>query len=320
MKKRTACILIVTVIVALCIAIGAFALSIMDKPNEVLKYIVGLSDEAPEYADANGDGKVNVLDVIYLIKNAKIVLTNADSGNTLTSKDVLEIANGKELQLNAVSTVSDEEVLTWQISDSKVAYVDQTGKVTAINPGECTVTVKGTSGMSESVGFVVYETVAEEITYRWDFNDLTETNHGNDLTLNPSLPANAANNYSFVDGVYVANTSATTYERPDFVLETPITVDNTRDFTVEWRGTMPTGTGHTVLDKTPLIRRTIILQTDIFIFLPVQTGRIPTQLTRLNLCQKAEARSYCLIPIILMLWSLPTSLLGRSFTLPPQRR
>lgn len=252
MKKRTACILIVTVIVALCIAIGAFALSVMDKPNEVLKYIVGLTEEAPEYADANGDGKVNVLDVIYLIKNAKIVLTESESGNELTSKDVLEIANGEILQLNAVSTVSDEDVLTWEISDSKVAYIDQTGKVTAINPGECTVTVKGTSGMSESVDFVVYETVAEEVTYRWDFNDLTETNHGNDLTLNPSLPANAANNYSFADGVYVANKSATTYERPDFLLETPITLDSTRDFTVEWCGIMPTGTGHTVLGQNPV--------------------------------------------------------------------
>ena len=250
MKKRSVVFLVITAILLCSVAISAIALSLTEKPIEVLKYIVGLSEVAPEYADANGDGKINILDVIALEKDARIKIVDSN-GDEVTSEDVIEIENGAVYTISVTSTVSDSDEVTISTSNNKVATVDQDGKITAINPGECVIKAEGTSGKTESVNVVVYEVVSEMTTYRWDFNDLTETYHGNDLTLNPALPANAAKNYSFSNGMYVASSSATTYERPDFIMDTPITLDSTRDFTVEWRGTMPNGTGHTILGQNP---------------------------------------------------------------------
>ncbi len=250
MKKRSVVFLVITAILLCSVAIGAFALSLTEKPNEVLKYIVGLSEDAPEYADANGDGKINILDVISLVKDARIKIVDSN-GVEVTSDDVIEIENGGTHTISVTSGVSDSDEITLSTSNNKIATVDQDGIITAINPGECTIKAEGTSGKTEFVNVVVYEVITEMTTYRWDFNDLTETYHGNDLTLNPALPANAANNYSFSNGMYVASSSATTYERPDFIMDTPITLDSKRNFTVEWRGTTPNGTGHTILGQNP---------------------------------------------------------------------
>ncbi|MBE6642626.1 MAG: hypothetical protein E7615_03100 [Ruminococcaceae bacterium] len=249
MKKKILLIVIAILLLA-TVAVCATVLG-MEKPRAVMSYLVGLSDEAPEYADANGDGDINVLDVIYLVKNARVDLFDAN-GEKITEKNVLELAKGSTYALSAVSTVSDSDTFTWATTDNKVAAIDSNGSITALNAGQCTVSVKTASGEEESVNVVVYETVAEKVTYRWDFNDLTENNEGNDLTLNPSCPANAANNYTISNGLYVASSSAATLERPDFLLKTPITFDSTRDFTLEWQGIIPTGTGHTILGSAPV--------------------------------------------------------------------
>ena len=45
MKKKTLLTLIISAVLICSIAIGVYAVSVMEKPNEVLKYIVGLSDD-----------------------------------------------------------------------------------------------------------------------------------------------------------------------------------------------------------------------------------------------------------------------------------
>ena len=86
MKKNKKIILTVLVATALiiCSALLIIAATLSEKPAAVLQYIVGISDEEPEYADANGDGTVNVLDVITLMREEKMAAVRL---TTLTLDD-----------------------------------------------------------------------------------------------------------------------------------------------------------------------------------------------------------------------------------------
>ena len=66
-KKRFVLIISVICLIALCAVVAVGALFDMERPIAVMKGMAGL-DTMPTYADANGDGEVNVLDVILLMR------------------------------------------------------------------------------------------------------------------------------------------------------------------------------------------------------------------------------------------------------------
>ena len=69
--KKSKKVLLISLSVALALLVAVVAVSAFTMTNEsaeILKYIAGVSDECPENADVNGDGKVNVLDVIAMIR------------------------------------------------------------------------------------------------------------------------------------------------------------------------------------------------------------------------------------------------------------
>lgn len=74
MKKSKKILLIILVsllvLLAAVLAVGAF--TITDEAALILQYVAGVSDECPEYADVNGDGKVNVIDVIAMIRQQQL--------------------------------------------------------------------------------------------------------------------------------------------------------------------------------------------------------------------------------------------------------
>lgn len=65
--KKVLFILLAVVLILACVVITIFAAFDMTRPVAVMKGMAGI-DTMPEYADANGDGKVNVLDVILLMR------------------------------------------------------------------------------------------------------------------------------------------------------------------------------------------------------------------------------------------------------------
>ena len=76
-SKKLFVTLLCIAVLLICATGIIMAATLSEKPAAVLDYVVGLSDEKPEYADANGDGRVNVLDIIALInqeKGAKVYL------------------------------------------------------------------------------------------------------------------------------------------------------------------------------------------------------------------------------------------------------
>ncbi len=237
MNKKRILIILASVLIVCLISLSVFALTLGEKPMAILKYIVGITDEMPANADANGDGEVNVLDVIHLLNNDSVDLYDAEGITRLKSSDVIEVQEGKSYAFVAQATSSSAADLTWTTSDNTIAMVDANGKITALNPGECKVSVKTPSGEMASVGVAVYETVAEKVRYRWDFNDLTDSVGGNDLTLASLAKAeNACKNYTLSNGIYTVSTTAASTERPYFNFETPIELDNLHCWTIEFRG------------------------------------------------------------------------------------
>ena len=86
MKKSKKVLLIsLSVALALLVAVVAVSAFTMTKEStEILKYIAGVSEECPENADVNGDGKVNVLDVIAMIREQQTASVRLE---TLTLDD-----------------------------------------------------------------------------------------------------------------------------------------------------------------------------------------------------------------------------------------
>lgn len=97
-------VVLACIAVTLICATGIMAATLGERPTAVLDYIVGISDEMPEYADANGDGNVDVLDVLALIKQGKASNVYLE---TLTLDDDNYTLNYSETTFNYVVKLPD---------------------------------------------------------------------------------------------------------------------------------------------------------------------------------------------------------------------
>lgn len=77
-------------------------------------------------------------------------------GITLSHKDA-ELKKGETVQLSAAVTPEDAEDkgVVWSSSDDSVATVDQSGKVTAVGPGEATITASAANGKAATCAITV---------------------------------------------------------------------------------------------------------------------------------------------------------------------
>lgn len=98
---------------------------------------------------------------------------------------VHQLALGETLKLSVTITPTDAtaDVITWTSSDPKIATVSDTGVVTALKPGEVTITVT-VGGKSSSFTLTIYDPKAGFITL-----DITEKSLlvGDELTLTPTV-------------------------------------------------------------------------------------------------------------------------------------
>ena len=77
-KKKAVLTLSIMLVVLIAVSITVFAAFDMEKPIAVMNGILGL-DTMPNYADANEDGVVNVLDIISLMRDQKLGNVYLDS-------------------------------------------------------------------------------------------------------------------------------------------------------------------------------------------------------------------------------------------------
>lgn len=98
---------------------------------------------------------------------------------------VHQLALGETLKLSVTITPTDAtaDVITWTSSDPTIATVSDTGVVTALKPGEVTITVT-VGGKSSSFTLTIYDPKAGFITL-----DITEKSLlvGDELTLTPTV-------------------------------------------------------------------------------------------------------------------------------------
>lgn len=169
-----------------------------------------------------------------------VELIKTNGRERFTSKDVIELKEGEEYRLAAYALPESSGAKTILTSSNpSVATVDIYGVVTGLRAGTAVITATTENGKTASVNVAVTKTVAEKVTYRWDFNDLTATGTKNDLTVSEgAVYYGADKNYALTDGVLVVDkTAANAYaERPDFTLEKPFTLNSENDWTIEWRG------------------------------------------------------------------------------------
>jgi len=102
---------------------------------------------------ADGSGVSASVKIIVLVPVTKLTLTGAPSG----------MIKGKTaaLKVTASPTNASNKAVTWKSSDTAIATVDQSGKVTAKAPGELTITATAAdgSGVSASVKIAVVKPV-----------------------------------------------------------------------------------------------------------------------------------------------------------------
>lgn len=156
----------------------------------------------------------------------------------LTAKDTIEIKEGEEYRLAGYALpMGAGAKTTLTSSNPAVASVDKYGVVTGHIGGNAVITATTENGKTESVNVVVYKVIQEEVTYHWDFNDLTSSMADNDLTVSAgSVYHGTDKNYTLTDGTYKLVSGTTTYTRPDFTFENPITLNSESDWTIEWKG------------------------------------------------------------------------------------
>lgn len=174
----------------------------------------------------------NLFGVVYngLETATGIELIDRDGLTRLTPENTVEVKATATYRLGALPLPHYvDEKITWTTSNKYVATVDSFGVVKGVSVGTATITATTESGKQQSVTVNVYETNAEHVSYRWDFNDLTDSVGGNDLT-------HYSGEYVLEDGICKKSSSSDDYNRVTFALETPIELNESMDWSIEWKG------------------------------------------------------------------------------------
>ncbi|MBQ6702424.1 MAG: Ig-like domain-containing protein [Clostridia bacterium] len=173
--------------------------------------------------------------------NAESVELVAENGrDRLTSNDTIKLKEGEDYRLAgyALPEASGAKT-TLTSSNPAIVSVDKYGVVRALAAGDTVITATTDNGKTASVKVSVSKTIVEDVTYRWDFNDLKATGTKNDLTLSECADYySAGDNYSITEGVLIVDKTkaSASKNRPDFKLEKSITLNNENDWSIEWRG------------------------------------------------------------------------------------
>ena len=136
---------------------GSETLTATVAPSNATNKTVSWKSSDASTASVDANGKVTAVKA----GSATITVTTADGSKTatcsvtVTSKNVSvtgvtldktedALTQGETVQLTATVKPDDatDKTLTWSTSDSKVATVDETGKVTAVETGSATITAK----------------------------------------------------------------------------------------------------------------------------------------------------------------------------------
>ena len=136
---------------------GSETLTATVAPSNATNKTVSWKSSDASTASVDANGKVTAVKA----GSATITVTTADGSKTatcsvtVTSKNVsvtdvtldkteAALTQGETVQLTATVKPDDatDKTLTWSTSDSKVATVDETGKVTAVETGSATITAK----------------------------------------------------------------------------------------------------------------------------------------------------------------------------------
>lgn len=206
--------------------------------------------ENVSYSSSNEKvANVNEYGLITVVGEGEATITaTAESGvkASVTVKGTARSAN------TAVYTISVEQSLcisdrlsefrfediTFKSSDESVATVSKLGRVLGVKEGTAVITATSVTGAYETVNVKVDPRIeSNSVHYRWDFNgDLTSSADFNDLTVSEiSTNNNAQGNYSFKDNCLVIPNSSPNTSRPEFSMTYPVTIDNNRDWSIEWK-------------------------------------------------------------------------------------
>ena len=115
------------------------------------------------------------------------------------TSETLDLNGTKEIQLSVTITPNNANVnkgITWTSSDTKVATVDNTGKVTAVGKGTTTITAKTENGKTATCEITVEETEEQVSPESIALNKTSETldlNGTKEIQLSVTITPNNAN-------------------------------------------------------------------------------------------------------------------------------
>ena len=152
--------------------------------NEEAKAKFSWSSKGKKIAKVNKKGvvtgvKAGSTDVTVTTQNGLTATVNvtvkAAPTKVTLNKTKAEIAEGATLQLKATLPKKTASQIKWATSANTIATVDKNGLVTAVAPGEATITAKTFNGKTaECVVTVTEETEGDQLKSFWDLYESTE--------------------------------------------------------------------------------------------------------------------------------------------------
>ena len=144
-----------------------------------------------EYADQNGDGKITMMDANMIVNDIQAVPLTALK---LTNASITLIEGEKStLGIEISPSNATRKDVTWKSSDPYVAIVDSEGVVSALSPGECSITCTANDeyGINATCRLTVNPILVTNITL--DSSELSVFPSDTKQLLATVNPANAAN-------------------------------------------------------------------------------------------------------------------------------
>lgn len=171
----------------------------------------------------------------------KIDVLSSDGRTRLTDGDTVQVDAAKGYQLAAIvlPLYADDANLTFTVTENaENCSVDMYGKITfkeGTAVGETAkIEIRSESGLTFTLNATLVPAAGEEtiraktVTYRWDFDNLIESNEYSNLSVSDRSKNPA---YTFEDGCIKLPGNST-----DFALARPFVLSGTQDWNIEWRG------------------------------------------------------------------------------------
>ncbi len=91
-------------------------------------------------------------------ESIEIIFPSEEADSTETNR----VAEGNQIELKAVFTPEEttDKTITWSVSDTSIAEIDENGKLTAINSGTVTIIATASNGVTAEIDIEVYSNTA----------------------------------------------------------------------------------------------------------------------------------------------------------------